>query len=90
MFYKCIGFRKLNKDLSILICYLKGEINIVSMYVNDFLLLSNIMITINALKQFLVSKYDTKNLGKVKTIIGWQINQDTILSIMNTYQSSFI
>lgn len=44
----------------------------------------------NVLKQFLVRKYNTKDLGKIKTIIGWQINEDTIVSIIKIYQSVFI
>ena len=89
-FYKRIGFRQLNVDPSILICYSESEISIVSMYVDDFLLASNTMKTLNALKQSLVGEYDTKDLEEVKTIIGWQIKQDTAASTMKIYQSAFI
>ena len=71
--YKRIGFRQLNGDPSILICCSEGEISIVSVYVNDFLLASSTMKTLNALKQSLVREYDTKDIGEIKTIIGWQI-----------------
>lgn len=70
-FYKHIGFSQLNNDSSILICYLKGEISIVSIYFEDFLLASNKMGTLNALKQSLVREYNTKNLEEVKIIIRW-------------------
>lgn len=48
------------------------------------------MKTFNTLKQSLAKEYDTKDLGDVKTIIGWQIKQDTTASIIKIYQSAFI
>lgn len=89
-FYKRISFRQLNGDPSILIYCLKDEISIVSMYVDNFLLASSIMKTLNALKQFLARKYDTKDLGEVKTIIKWQIEWDTTASMMKIHQLAFI
>ena len=89
-FYKRIGFRQLNGDPSILICYSEGEISIVSVYVDDFLLASSTMKTLNALKQFLARKYDTKDLGKIKAIIDWQIKRDTAASTIKIHQSAFI
>lgn len=89
-FYKHIGFRQLNGDPSILIRCLEGEISIISVYVDNFLLASSTMKTLNALKQSLVGEYDTKDLGEVKTIIGWQIKQDTAASTMKIHQSAFI
>ena len=88
--YKCIGFRQLNGDPSILICCSEGEISIVSVYVDDFLLASSTMKTLNALKQSLAGEYDTKDLGEVKTIIRWQIERDTAASTMKIHQSEFI
>lgn len=73
---------QLHKNPSILIYYLRGEISDMSMYINNFLLASNTMSTFNILKQSLVRKYDTKDLEEVKTIIGWQINCDTIVDII--------
>lgn len=62
---------QLNRDPSILIRLSKEETRIVSVFVNNFFLTSNIMVIIDALKESLTKKYDTKDLGKVKTIIGW-------------------
>ena len=50
-FYKSIGFRQLNRDPSILIRQTKDEISIVSVYVDDFLLVSNEMAILEALKK---------------------------------------
>ena len=48
------------------------------------------MKTLNALKQSLAGEYDTKDLGEVKTIIGWQIERDTAANMMKIHQSAFI
>lgn len=45
-----------------------------SIYTNDFLLVSNKIDTLKALKHFFSKEYDTKDLGEVKIIIRWQIN----------------
>ena len=89
-FYKRIGFKQLNGDPSILICCSRDEISIVSVYVDDFLLASNTTNTLNALKQSLAGEYDTKDLGEVKTIIGWQIDRDTAAGTMKIHQLAFI
>lgn len=88
-FYKSIGFTQLNGDPSILIRHLEDEISIVSVYVDDFLLASNTMTTLRALKASLAREYDTKDLGEVKTIIGWQIHRDPAAGTMKIDQSAF-
>lgn len=50
VFYKRICFRQLNRDASSPIHHLGGEISVVSVYVDNFLLVSNIMSIFNALK----------------------------------------
>ena len=89
-FYKSIGFIQLNGDPSILIRRVDDEISIVSVYVDDFLLASNTMATLNALKASLAREYDTKDLGEVETIIGWQIHRDPAAGTMKIDQSAFV
>lgn len=48
------------------------------------------MTTLNAIKKLLARKYDMKDLGKVKTIIGWQVIRDMAARIMKINQSAFI
>ena len=60
------------------------------MYVDDFLLASNTMGTLKSLKQLLFKEYDVKDLGEVKTIIGWQITRDLAMGTMKIDQSAFI
>lgn len=89
-FYTSIGFRQLNGDPSILIRQSDSEISIVSVYVDDFLLASNTMNALNALKEALSKEYDVKDLGEVKTIIGWQITRNPATQTMKIDQSAFI
>lgn len=48
------------------------------------------MNTLEVLKKSFTKEHDTKDLGKVKIIIGWQINQDTASGTMKISQSAFI
>lgn len=61
-------------DLNILIRHTSaGEIIILSVYFDNFLLASNHVIILDNLKEALGQKYSIKDLGEIKTIIGWQI-----------------
>lgn len=66
-FYKKLGFRPLNVDLSILMLQNANEITIVS---DNFLLALSTLLSLNSLKKNLAKEYDMKDLRKVKTIIG--------------------
>ena len=48
------------------------------------------MTTLKALKKLLSEKYKIKDLGEVKTIIGWQITRDQAARTMKIDQSAFI
>ena len=61
-----------------------------SVYIDNFLLILNIMGTVKLLKQLLAKKYNMKNIGKVKTIIGSQITRDFAMGTMKIDQSAFI
>ncbi len=89
-FYKSIGFKQLKGDPSILIRQTRNEVSIVSVYVDYFLLASNAMTTLEALKKLLGKEYEMKDLGEVKTIIGWQITRDPAARTMKIDQSAFI
>ena len=80
----------MNSDPSILIWHTEAKISIVSMYIDNFLLVSNIMATLKALKVSLAKEYDTKDLRKVKTIIRWQIHRDLAADTMKIDQSAFV
>lgn len=69
-FYKRIGFKQLNDNLSILIRQFGIEISIVSIYINDFCITSNTMTILDEIRASFSKKYDVKDLRKVKIIIG--------------------
>lgn len=48
------------------------------------------MAILELLKKSFAKEYNTKDLGEVKTIIGWQINRDNTLRTMKINQSAFI
>lgn len=48
------------------------------------------MDTLEILKKSLSKEYNTKDLGEVQTIIGWQIDWDTASRTMKINQSTFI
>lgn len=85
-----IGFKQLNGNPSILIWQTKEETSVVSVYVDNFLLASNIIHTLQTLKDMLAKRYEIKDLGKVKTIIGWQITRNAATHMMKIDQSAFI
>lgn len=60
------------------------------MYINDFLLISNIIILLEKLKKCLAKKFNIENLEEVKMIIRWQIDRDIALDTIKIYQSAFI
>lgn len=67
-FFKNIDFKQLNRDSNILIQQSenKCKISVVSVYVDNFLLISNTMVIFDILKKLLTTKYNIKDLNKVK------------------------
>lgn len=60
---------QLNKDPSILFQRSKKETSFVSVYIDNFLLVSNIIALLKGLKEYLAKEYNIKDLKKVKTMI---------------------
>lgn len=58
---------------------IKKKTSIVNIYVNNFLLASNTIAILEALKKIFVKKYDVKDLGEVKTDIEQQISKDAVM-----------
>lgn len=89
-FFKSLGFVQLNGDPSILMRQAKEETTLVNVYVDDFLLASNNADTLEIVKRELGKEYNVKDLGEVKTIIGWQITRNPSTQTLKIDQSSFI
>lgn len=76
-FFQSLGFEALNADPSILIHQGSGgDITMVSVYVDDFLLASKDRKSVQWIKESLKNEKNIKDLGEVKTIIGWQVKGD--------------
>lgn len=88
VFFKSLGFRALNTDLCILVKQTDEDIILVGIYIDDFLLVANQQDPLDWIKKALQKEYNVKELGKVKTIIGWQVTQS--LSTLKIDQSAFI
>ena len=76
-FLRSLGFNTLNADPSILIYHGKeqDDITMISVYVDDFLLASKHRSSMDWIKDKLKAEYNVKDLGEVKTIIGWQVTR---------------
>lgn len=62
----------------------------ISIYVDDFFFASSNPRALQWLKNGISNKYNVKNLGKVCTIIGWQVTRNCAARILKIDQSSFI
>lgn len=89
-FFKTLDFKLLNVDPSILIAYRKMAILMISVYVNDFLFVSNNPRVLLWLKDAISKEYNVKDLGKVQTIIGWQVTRNYIGRTLKIAPSAFI
>lgn len=68
----------LNAGINILIYYRKKEdvITMVSIYIDNFLLVSKYKLSMDWMKSKLRNEYNVKEMQEVKTIIGWQVIQN--------------
>lgn len=90
-FFKTLGFIPLNADPSILtLGKFGGEMLMISIYVDDFLLASNGSKALAWLKTSISNDYNVKDLGEVKAIIGWQITRNLNAGTLKIDQSAFI
>lgn len=74
-FQGVLSSTELNVDLNILIYHGKkqGNITIISVYVDNFLLVSKYRVLIDQIKQKLKIEYNVKNFGDMKIIIGQEV-----------------
>lgn len=90
-FFISLELIQINEDLSIFIrSTLDKEIKMVSVYVDNFLLASNHLITLNILKEAFGKKYSIKDLREIQTIIEWQISQDLASCTLEIDQEIFV
>lgn len=61
-----------------------------SVYIDNFLLALNTIVTLDTLKKSLAIEYNMKDLDEVKTIIGWQVIRDMATRTIKIDQTVFI
>ena len=62
---KCIYFKSIDTNMYVIIC----------MYVDDLLILSHYMETINEIKRMLASNFDMKDMGEANVILGIKVTR---------------
>lgn len=79
-----------NADLCILV-YRQGNLFIlIVVYIDNFLFKSQSQNKLEWLKDQLMKEFNIKDLGKVKTIIGWEIMQNLKAQTMKINQKGYI
>jgi len=66
-----------------------GEIIIVLVYVDDLLLLASILAAIYKIKDALHKRFETKDLGEAKVILGLEISRDKTLGTLKLSQGTY-
>lgn len=89
-FFTSIGFERLNGDASIMSRHEDEEISMVSIYVDDFLIASKKVDTVQSIKADLSKEYNVKDLGETKVIIGWQVTRDIEKGTLKIEQSAYV
>lgn len=90
-FFTSIRFMQFNGDASIMIWHEEdGGVSMISIYVNDFLIASDKLATLQSIKAALSNEYNVKDLGETKTIIGWQVTRDIEKGTLKIEQSAYI
>ena len=72
-----LGFIQSKSDYSVFTRVNKGSIIILLIYVDDILIASNDVDTVNAFKQFLDNKFKLKDLGTLKYFLGLEVARTT-------------
>lgn len=87
-----IGFSRSVAEFGIYSMVKDGTITLVALYVDDLLIVSNDLLSIQSVKSSLSSKFKMKDLGLVSTFLGMQVSQsDVYVSVsLSHYLSGFL
>ena len=89
-FLKSLGFKQSNEDFGIYIRNQNGEIFIISVYVDDLILASNSMKSMNEIKQQLSSTFEMSDLGELEYCLGVQVIRDRKAKTIKLSQEKYI
>jgi Reverse transcriptase (RNA-dependent DNA polymerase)/Retrotransposon gag protein/Integrase core domain/Chromo (CHRromatin Organisation MOdifier) domain/GAG-pre-integrase domain len=84
------GFTKLNADYSIYIRRKDTTLAIIALYVDDLILLTDTIITMNTLKLELNKAFDMTDCGEINYFLGLHISRDRSNHLITLDQSHFV
>jgi hypothetical protein len=85
-----IGFKVSLLDHCVYICNDNDKLIILSLYVDDILLIENCSEMINKTKTFLASKFEMKDMGVTTYVLEIKISRDKILKLLYLNQENYI
>jgi len=88
-FLKSQGFDNLDPDACLYLQMDDGEIIIFLVYVDDLLLVGSSMKAINKIKNALRKRFEMKDLGEAKVILGLEISRDKTLGTLKLSQGKY-
>ena len=84
------GFTMIEEDHCVYVKRSKGSFIILSLYVGDILLAGNDMEMIVAMKEWLSSNFEIKDMGEADYILGVKILRDSSKKLLDLSQQTFI
>lgn len=80
----------MEEDHCVYVQLTKNRFLILSLYVNDILLTRNNLEMINAIKEWLFSIFEMKDLEEVTYIIGVKISRDCSIRLLSLSQETYL
>jgi len=88
-FLKSQGFDNIDPDACLYLLIDDGEIIIVLVYVDDLLLVASSLAAIYKIKDALHKRFEMKDLGEAKVILGLEIRRDKALGTLKLSQGKY-
>ena len=89
-FMLACGFTRLHKDRCVFIKAHQASFTIVSLYVDDLLILAPTMTLVQTMKDQLNKRFQMSDLGEVQVILGWQIKRKSEDRTVLIHQTDYI
>ena len=89
-YLKTLGFRQSNADTCIFVKWENDELTIISVYVDDLIILSDSMKTLQDVKQAMNHRFKMSDLGELKYCLGLEISRDRKNRLLRITQEKYI
>jgi hypothetical protein len=83
------GFTRLHKDRCVFLKKDSDGFTIVSLYVDDLLIIAPTLALVSAMKKSLHGRFKMKDLGEVSDILGWQVKRNRPARTIFLHQSRY-